>query len=175
MRYKEINMAEKQADEIFCPSCGANIKKEAELCPKCGVPKNKWRVNEEVFCTSCGEKIKREAEICPKCGVRQIIGSTFVNPTVVNSSTAKWGIAGCLAFFLGNIGAHRFYCKKTGLGILSIAILLFGVIFSNFSDTEVFGYLIIGGMTIWSLIDFFLILTGKYKDKQGNIIIKDTK
>jgi len=28
---------EKAADEAFCPSCGAIIKKEAEICPKCGV------------------------------------------------------------------------------------------------------------------------------------------
>jgi TM2 domain-containing membrane protein YozV len=28
---------EKAADEVFCPSCGAIIKKEAEICPKCGV------------------------------------------------------------------------------------------------------------------------------------------
>jgi hypothetical protein len=27
----------KGADEIFCRSCGAVIKKEAEICPKCGV------------------------------------------------------------------------------------------------------------------------------------------
>jgi len=28
---------EKQADEIFCRSCGEAIKKEAEICPNCGV------------------------------------------------------------------------------------------------------------------------------------------
>ena len=28
---------EKAADEAFCRSCGAVIKKEAEICPKCGV------------------------------------------------------------------------------------------------------------------------------------------
>jgi predicted amidophosphoribosyltransferase len=100
-------MAEKQADEIFCPSCGAAIKKEAELCPKCGVPKSKWRVNEEVFCTSCGEKIKRDAEICHKCGVRQMSGAS-----AINSSAPKWGIAGCLAFFLGNIGVHTKFMKQ---------------------------------------------------------------
>jgi TM2 domain-containing membrane protein YozV len=29
--------AVKKADEMFCPSCGEIIKKEAELCMKCGV------------------------------------------------------------------------------------------------------------------------------------------
>ena len=28
---------EKGIDEAFCSSCGAIIKKEAEICPKCGV------------------------------------------------------------------------------------------------------------------------------------------
>ena len=34
-----INMAqkEKKSDESYCPSCGEVIKKEAEICPKCGV------------------------------------------------------------------------------------------------------------------------------------------
>jgi RNA polymerase subunit RPABC4/transcription elongation factor Spt4 len=68
------DFVQKGADEMFCPSCRAVIKKAAELCPKCGVPKAKWRNQEgssEVFCSSCGEKILKEAEICPKCGVRQ--------------------------------------------------------------------------------------------------------
>jgi len=30
-------MAEKQLDEKYCSSCGEAIKKEAEICPKCGV------------------------------------------------------------------------------------------------------------------------------------------
>ena len=28
---------EKREDEVFCRSCGSVIKKEAEICPKCGV------------------------------------------------------------------------------------------------------------------------------------------
>lgn len=37
----------KGADEIFCGSCGAIIKAEAEICPKCGV-KNKAKVVNDV-------------------------------------------------------------------------------------------------------------------------------
>ena len=32
-----LEQPSKQADEIFCPSCGAVIKREAELCVHCGV------------------------------------------------------------------------------------------------------------------------------------------
>jgi TM2 domain-containing membrane protein YozV len=35
------DVREKAADEAFCPSCGAIIKKEAEICPKCGVRQRK--------------------------------------------------------------------------------------------------------------------------------------
>jgi predicted RNA-binding Zn-ribbon protein involved in translation (DUF1610 family) len=31
----------KEADECFCSSCGAVIKREAEICPKCGVRQKK--------------------------------------------------------------------------------------------------------------------------------------
>jgi len=31
------DVREKAGDEAFCSSCGAIIKKEAEICPKCGV------------------------------------------------------------------------------------------------------------------------------------------
>jgi TM2 domain-containing membrane protein YozV len=33
----ENNVPQKAVDEAFCSSCGAIIKKEAEICPKCGV------------------------------------------------------------------------------------------------------------------------------------------
>ncbi|MDR0302165.1 MAG: TM2 domain-containing protein [Treponema sp.] len=35
------DVREKAADEAFCASCGAVIKKEAEICPKCGVRQKK--------------------------------------------------------------------------------------------------------------------------------------
>jgi TM2 domain-containing membrane protein YozV/ribosomal protein L40E len=36
---EDLEMSEnvKAADEKFCSSCGTTIKKEAEICPKCGV------------------------------------------------------------------------------------------------------------------------------------------
>jgi TM2 domain-containing membrane protein YozV len=33
----DSQLREKASDEAFCSSCGAVIKKEAEICPKCGV------------------------------------------------------------------------------------------------------------------------------------------
>ncbi len=55
-----------------------------------------------------------------------------------------------LAFFLGGIGVHRFYLGKIGTGILMIVTL--------------------GGLGIWSLIDFIMAVAGVMKDKQGRPI-----
>ena len=52
-----------------------------------------------------------------------------------------------LCFFLGWIGAHRFYVGKVGTGILMLITF--------------------GGFGIWSLIDFIMIAIGKFTDKQG--------
>ncbi|GHV85742.1 hypothetical protein AGMMS50230_13500 [Spirochaetia bacterium] len=39
---------EKAPDEAFCSSCGAIIKKEAEICPKCGVRQKTVFANRDI-------------------------------------------------------------------------------------------------------------------------------
>lgn len=52
-----------------------------------------------------------------------------------------------LCFFLGAFGIHRFYAGKVGTGILMLLTL--------------------GGLGIWTLVDFIMIVTGSFKDKEG--------
>ncbi len=52
-----------------------------------------------------------------------------------------------LCFFLGGLGVHRFYVGKIGTGILQL--------------------LTFGGLGIWALVDFIMLVTGNFKDKQG--------
>lgn len=52
-----------------------------------------------------------------------------------------------LCFFLGGLGVHRFYAGKIGTGILMLLTL--------------------GGFGIWTIIDFIIIVTGNFEDKNG--------
>ena len=55
-----------------------------------------------------------------------------------------------LCFFFGVLGVHRFYVGKVGTGILQLLTL--------------------GGLGIWALIDFIMIVVGSFTDKQGKFI-----
>ena len=68
-------------------------------------------------------------------------------------SEKEWLITLLLCLFLGSIGGHRFYAGKIGTGILQLITL--------------------GGCGIWTIIDLIMILTGKFKDKDGNEIINN--
>lgn len=95
------------------------------------------------FCKHCGEKIPEDAVICTKCGrqveelkgnktgAEQIVINNNNNASAAASASAsaggygagrernKW-VALILCFFLGGIGAHKFYEGKIGMGILYI-------------------------------------------------------
>jgi TM2 domain-containing membrane protein YozV len=51
-----------------------------------------------------------------------------------------------ICFFLGGLGVHRFYLGKTGTGVLMLLTL--------------------GGVGIWTLIDFVRLITGSLKDAE---------
>lgn len=66
---------------------------------------------------------------------------------MAETSPKKRLVALLLCFFLGTIGVHRFYVGKVGTGIVMI--------------------LTAGGLGIWTLIDFIMIIVGSFTDKAG--------
>jgi TM2 domain-containing membrane protein YozV len=60
-----------------------------------------------------------------------------------------------LCVVLGFLGVHRFYVGKVGTGILQLLTL--------------------GGLGIWTLIDFILIAVGSFRDKEGRRVFHWTE
>ena len=65
-------------------------------------------------------------------------------------SEKDWLVTLLLSLFLGGLGAHRFYVGKIGTGILQLITA--------------------GGCGIWTIIDIITIISGKFEDKDGNVI-----
>lgn len=120
-----------------------------------------------MFCRNCGKEIEDGVKFCPDCGANVSTGDTQVKPeyqqpviNVVNTNTnvnsfgyehkSKW-VAFFLCLFLGEFGAHRFYVRKTGTGIIWLfTVGLFGI-----------GW----------ILDLIVILFGGFRDKAGQKLI----
>lgn len=95
-------------------------------------------------CFSCRDVIDANAVVCPRCGTPQ--------PAMTRAGLSEKRIlpAFLLCFFLGVFGAHRFYAGKVVTGVLEL--------------------LSVGGLGIWWLVDLILILTGSFRDGDGQKI-----
>lgn len=96
------------------------------------------------YCQTCGVVIDAMAVVCPKCGVLQPL------PVGMGESDKKILPALLLCFFFGIFGAHRFYSGKIITGVIQA--------------------LTIGGLGIWAMIDFIMLIVGSFKDADGKRI-----
>lgn len=94
---------------------------------------------------------------------------TFGELNVVVSQKERL-VAFLLCFFLGVFGAHRFYAGRT---LSAVNILVLNIIgwFTSFLGV---GLVLIGIASFWVFIDFIIIIIGKFKDKNGYLILNWT-
>lgn len=97
------------------------------------------------YCPNCKSETSPQAQICVKCGVGLGKGA-------VDGEGKDWLTVLLLNLFLGLLGVHRFYTGHTVIGVVQL--------------------LTVGGCGIWALIDLIMILTGSFKDAQGNPLVK---
>lgn len=90
-----------------------------------------------IICPGCRNTVSALARRCPYCG------HPFRD---MRASRHSRLVALLLCFFLGFLGIHRFYVGKIGTGILQLLTL--------------------GGLFIWSFIDFIFIICGIFRDDE---------
>jgi hypothetical protein len=109
-----------------------------------------------MYCSNCGKQIDDKAVICIGCGVPT---QNYVTPrnsgfqlmdTQLPEGRFDWLTTLLLCFFLGVLGVHSFYTKKTSIGIAQLLTL--------------------GGCGIWTTIDLIMIIVGSFKDGNGNAL-----
>ncbi|WP_273718539.1 MULTISPECIES: TM2 domain-containing protein [Bartonella] len=92
-----------------------------------------------------------------------VVKSVF--PLLSESQSEKSRLAIALVcWFFGWLGIHRFMAGKVGTGIVMLLISLLSIPF-----TMGIGILLITGP--WSFIDFIVILSGYFRDENGDKII----
>ncbi|MCW0219339.1 MAG: GYF domain-containing protein [Prosthecobacter sp.] len=111
----EINLnSTTKSRTMFCRTCAKELPENAIACIQCGCPPHIGKKH----CQSCGADTLENAIICVKCGcslqrrslpnLQGVQGTEKIDKTVI-----------CLlTFFLGTIGAHKFYTGNWGWGIV---------------------------------------------------------
>jgi TM2 domain-containing membrane protein YozV len=141
-----------------------------------------------MFCSSCGKENPNTAKFCAGCGkpiaeaaapaaapAQQTIINMAPPPQAAPAAPVAAGVspksktaAALLAFFLGQLGIHRFYAGKVGTAIVMLLLTIIGYA-TIIIGVGIFVLIAVG---IWILVDFIMILMGKFKDKNGLLISK---
>ena len=157
---------------MFCSNCGKQNPDNAKFCASCGAS----------FTNTLGPQYAPPPPQ-PQYAPPPQYGAPPAQQTIINMapppvfpgmqaatvvSPKSKMTAALLAFFLGSLGIHRFYAGKIGTGIVLLLLTIIGYV----TIFVVVGYFLLSAVGIWVLIDFIMILMGKFKDKNGLLITK---
>jgi TM2 domain-containing membrane protein YozV len=144
---------------MFCRNCGKELTGAPEFCMNCGARP----MAGTSFCPGCGAATTPLTEICVKCGAR--VGKELAGDVSLKSRLATT----LLAWFLGIVGAHRFYVGKTGTAVV---MLLLGI--AGWATVWIFGFglVFLIAVGVWAFVDFIFAVTGHMRDAEGRLIQK---
>ena len=119
-----INNAGTQQKTKFCKHCGAKIPEAAVICTYCGCQVEELSYNNNqpsIVINNTNPNVNSNFN----SNVNANVNSN--RPVYVGHVKNKW-VAFLLCFFLGFLGAHKFYEGKAGMGILYLFTCgLFGI------------------------------------------------
>lgn len=138
-----------------------------------------------MFCKYCGQNLPEKSVFCSNCGKRLVEEKTItLNNTLTafpKKKTTKYIptessksrlIAALLAFFFGDLGAHRFYVGKFFTAFIQMVLglsFLISLLLLAIEDFEGAVIMYLAGIIwgFWTLIDFLMILCGVFRDSKG--------
>ena len=138
----------------------------------------------EKICKSCGKQINNDFNVCPYCGAKveeNILNETISNNLENQKSEKSWVICLLLLLFFGYIYIYKFYVGKVFegfiawiIGIAAIVFCIIGMVYMDDNGILIFilGLLFAAIYCLWLIIDFFAILIGKFKDKEGKYVVR---
>ena len=158
------------AEEVKCPICGSEtVERKAQKGPNAG--QSFYVCNRYPECK--GKVEIREEEDVDGFLVGQeenkLVSKEEAKDTVAEEESSKSRtIALLLCFFLGSLGAHRFYLVKNPTAITMLVLWVIGIA----TVWILIGIPFLIAVGIWSLIDLILILVGAMKDGEGRLVTK---
>lgn len=140
----------------------------------------------EKTCKSCGKQINNDFNVCPYCGAKveeNILNETISNNLENQKSEKSWVVCLLLLLFFGYIYIYKFYVGKVLegfiawiIGIAAIVFCIIGMVYMDMDDNGILifilGLLFAAIYCLWLIIDFFAILIGKFKDKEGKYVVR---
>ena len=132
---------------MFCTNCGTKQNEGTKFCGECGNPMAGSVSAPAAAPASAPLPPAPAPALAPAPAFNEPATSAQYVVTPNERSPHSWIAALLLCFFLGTWGIHRFMVGKVGTGIAMIFTL--------------------GGLGVWTLIDFIMICVGSFRDIQG--------